>query len=379
MTVGFHINYGNRSDIGRRPTNDDCLLFDQASGLYVLCDGAKGKFGGRTAGEMVCQVIDERRGQLAQAVGPPITTEVEQAVESVLHEAHQRIIDAKAADPSLEGMTSTVVLVLHRGGQALLSHVGDSRIYLCRDHQLQRLTRDHNLENYLKDNPHLQAKTDLPGKTLVRALGLKSSSGLKVTHSTLDLLKDDLLLLCSDGLTDAVPEMTIREILSCAELETIEEVASRLVRAALTHGSMDNVSTAVLEVTDAPVDGSSTAILDVGSITGGSPSTGLMLGWITFHEGPLRSQVIPLDASNTIGADPGCRIVLGQTIVSSRHAEIFRTEHGFVVRDLGSTNGTFVNNVKVTESALVDGDVIRLGTSEMVFKRHFVADRGEPK
>jgi pSer/pThr/pTyr-binding forkhead associated (FHA) protein len=101
-----------------------------------------------------------------------------------------------------------------------------------------------------------------------------------------------------------------------------------------------------------------------------------MLGWVTFHDGPLRSQVIPLEASNVIGADPGCKIVLGQTVVSSRHAEIFRTEHGFVVRDLGSTNGTFVNNVRITESALVDGDVIRLGTSEMVFKRHFVADIG---
>lgn len=370
----LNIVHGTRSEIGRRPTNDDCVLVDQQRGLYVLCDGAKGKFGGRTAGELACQVIAARLDDLTAQIGAPIPPDAEAAVDAVLLEAHQQILEAKAADPALEGMTSTAVVVIQRGAEVLLTHVGDSRAFLQRQGQLVQLTRDHNLGNYLADNPQVRAKGNMSPKTLIRALGLKSSAQLQPEHQRLQIDKGDLMLLCSDGLTDTVPALTLQEILACTELDTIPAVVDRLVRAALSHGSMDNISAVVMQIADVQFNGGGTAILDVydESVHGTLP----IVGWLTFHDGPLSGQVIPLDATNVIGASPGCKIPIQANVISSQHAEIFRTEHGFVIRDLGSTNGTHVNNVKVQEIGLVDGDTIRLGTEEMIFKLHKIAVPG---
>jgi len=257
-------------------------------------------------------------------------------------------------------------MVLQRGNEALLSHVGDSRVYLYRAPELRLLTRDHSLENYLRDNPHVRPKVKRPGKTLVRALGLKSSK-LGTEHHRVALEKNDVLLICTDGLTDAVPQWTLRELLAGVPYLSLRESAQCLVRAAMSHGSMDNISVVLLQVTDRVEMGSRTILYEVEAA---SSDTAVVLGWLTFLEGPRRGDVIELKASTVIGADPRCRVVIDQDYVSSRHVEILAEEHGFVLRDLGSTNGTFVNDVKVEQAPLVDGDVIRVGQSPVVFKSH---------
>jgi hypothetical protein len=163
-----------------------------------------------------------------------------------------------------------------------------------------------------------------------------------------------VLLINTDGLSDSVPEQTIRELLATVPRQSEEAAAEALTRSAVNHGGMDNVSVIVLHAAaETPEEPSAKHVV---------------LGWLAFLDGPRR--VVPLEASTLIGADPGCKIALREDHVSARHAEVVRTEHGFQVRDLGSTNGTFINNVQVKEAWLVDGDMLRVGRRELVFKCH---------
>ena len=148
----------------------------------------------------------------------------------------------------------------------------------------------------------------------------------------------------------------------------MEEVSKSLVRAALNHGSMDNVSLILLHATDRPPEGPRTAVFDMVDT---ADSRNLILGWIVFLDEPHKGRVVPLDASIVVGAEPGCKVKLAEDFISARHAEILRTQHGFVLRDLGSTNGTFINDVKVVDPyGLVDGDRVRMGRTEMIFKSY---------
>jgi serine/threonine protein phosphatase PrpC len=356
---------GHLTETGRRSSNDDAVFFDADAGLYVVCDGTRGRFGGRTAAELAVHGIhvrlDEVRGSLAAA--DPRTAE--QLVESMAAAAHMRIFAAVASDPTLAGMTTTYASVLHRGSELLVSHVGDTRVYLWRAGALQQLTVDHNLENYIKQNPSFRPKGKYSGKTLVRALGLKQTPP-PVDHLQLEIKKDDQILISTDGLSDSLPEMTLGAVLDKQRIASIDEVVAALVRAALNHGSMDNISLILLHATDRIPEGPRTAVFELATTTG---TQHIVLGWLVFLDDPHKGLVVSLEASTVVGADRGCKVVLTEDFISSRHAEILRTQHGYLLRDLGSTNGTFINNVKVVDPhGLVDGDRVRMGRTEMIFK-----------
>lgn len=362
MGSSLNINVVSQSETGRRSANDDCVFVDRSLGLSIVCDGARGRFGGRTAAELAIQTIQSYISSIEQSVGNAITQQAENYISEMLGAAHRRIQAAQTSDSTLRGMASTAAVVLARGDEILISHVGDSRVYIYRDPKLKLLTRDHNLENYLKDNPNLRPKAKMSGKTLMRALGAQNAQ-LDVVHKKLGIRKDDLILICSDGLTDSVPPLTMREILAGIKVLPLEEVAASLIRAAMSHGSMDNISLVLLQVTDKALDAPRTMIYE----TDGA-QTMAMIGWLIFLEGPQKGRLIPLEPSTVIGADSGCPVSIQEPYASGRHAEVYRTETGFNMRDLKSTNGTYINNIKATEACLVDGDVIRVGTTEIVFK-----------
>jgi protein phosphatase len=362
----LHLLATSHSEMGRRSSNDDCLLVDENAGVYVGCDGARGRFGGRTAAELAVDTMKGLLPELTRGVGHSLSAASERVVEQVMMQAHRQILAAQASDPALDGMTTTAAMLICRGEEALVSHVGDTRVYLYRDGDLEQLTTDHNLENYLKENPNFRPKVKLSGKTLVRALGLKTAA-LKIDHRHLRLQKDDLLLINTDGLTDSLPLLTLAAILETAKLRPLEELGQALVRAALSHGTTDNVSVIVVQVSDKVGLGQGTTVFEM---TSGAKRPQLVIGWLAFLDAPHHGRVVPLEASTVIGAAPGCRIVVAEDYVSGRHAEILRTEHGFSLRDLGSTNGTFINNVRAREECLVDGDRIRVGRTEMIFKSH---------
>ena len=100
----------------------------------------------------------------------------------------------------------------------------------------------------------------------------------------------------------------------------------------------------------------------------GGPGSMQMLGWIVPLQGAQRGELLTLSPVTTVGTDPMCTIVLNDKFMSSRHAEI-KAENGvWVLRDSGSTNGTYVNNRRVDRTELVDNDVLKFGSALIKFK-----------
>jgi len=100
----------------------------------------------------------------------------------------------------------------------------------------------------------------------------------------------------------------------------------------------------------------------------GGPGSMQLLGWIVPLQGAQRGELFTLSPVTSVGTDPKCTIVLTDKFMSSKHAEI-KAENGvWVLRDAGSTNGTYVNNRRVDRHELVDNDFIKFGAAMLKFK-----------
>jgi hypothetical protein len=100
----------------------------------------------------------------------------------------------------------------------------------------------------------------------------------------------------------------------------------------------------------------------------GGPGSLQLLGWIIPLQGSQRGELFTLAPVTSIGTDAKCTVVLNDKFMSSRHAEI-KAENGvWVLRDIGSTNGTYVNNRRVDRHELVDNDFIKFGSAMLKFK-----------
>jgi len=100
----------------------------------------------------------------------------------------------------------------------------------------------------------------------------------------------------------------------------------------------------------------------------GGPGSQQLLGWIVPLQGPQRGELFTLQPTSTIGTDSKCTIVLNDKFMSQKHAEI-KAENGvWVLRDSGSTNGTYVNNRRIDRHELVDNDFIKFGSAMLKFK-----------
>ena len=236
----FLEHYG-LTDAGKvRQNNEDSLLVGEGrdTSLFAVADG----IGGFEAGEVASRIAIEALEEL----------EPEGSFETAIRGAHNRILDASREDENLSGMGTTVVAIRFSGTEANpkaeVVHVGDSRAYLLRDGRLRQLTEDHSLVAELVrsgDLTRAQA-ADHPQKNLItRALG--ADEEVEVDTNTLSVEAGDRVLLCSDGLSDMVPESRISEILS-EPAEDPESPSRRLLSEALEAGGSDNITIVLVDV-----------------------------------------------------------------------------------------------------------------------------------
>jgi hypothetical protein len=101
---------------------------------------------------------------------------------------------------------------------------------------------------------------------------------------------------------------------------------------------------------------------------GGGVAAGSGVGWLVPLEGPQTGELFQLKGRAVVGTAPDCDVVMKEPSISGRHAEFMATGGGFRINDLGSTNGTFVNDKRVTTSDLIDNDNVRLGRINFKFK-----------
>jgi len=232
----LHLQVGAATDIGQvRDHNEDGYLVDHDVGLIAVADGMGGHRGGEVASATALEAL-----RVAFVAGAPIDEAVDVANDAV----HEQSI----ADPNLRGMGTTLTAgSFDDEGHLVLGHVGDSRAYLARDGELERVTTDHSLVEELIQAGELtpdEAERDPRRSMITRALGLEPSVVVDIIE--LDLRDGDRLLLCSDGLTTMVGEDDIASLL--AEEPDAATAADRLVDAANAAGGVDNITVVVIDV-----------------------------------------------------------------------------------------------------------------------------------
>lgn len=235
-----------------RENNEDAFLVLALPGgrlLAAVADGVGGHRAGEVASKLSCDTLAATagRGVLDQLDESPANWSG--VLSAMAHEAH-RAIAARARENEWEyaGMGCTLTLVLAGRSGFAYAQVGDSRLYQLADGSLRQLTRDQTVANALFeagriDNAQLASHPD--NKVLEQALGLRvAGSPLKIAQGEGDLASGNYLLLCSDGLWDAVPDSEIASILLSAH--DLRDGSSALREAALAGGGRDNITTVLL-------------------------------------------------------------------------------------------------------------------------------------
>lgn len=238
-------SYG-RTDVGlQRSNNEDSFYNDERYGLFIVADGMGGHAAGEIASSMAISVVRET---LEPEFDQQQSTEFWQALlAEAINRADRNIFAAAADNPDWKGMGTTLTVLLAQTNQALLAHVGDSRLYRWRDQQLEQLSDDHTLvAEQLRRGILDQQEADCSNlrNILLQAVGLGEK--LEICQKTLTLAEGDRLLLSSDGLTDMLSTEQISAIL--ADIEDADQCCANLITTALEAGGKDNVTALLVEV-----------------------------------------------------------------------------------------------------------------------------------
>ena len=217
-----------------RPINEDSFLMPENDGLVLVADGMGGHQAGEVASAMAASTI---RACAQKAAGREIT--VRSAV-SWVRKANKGIYQAASEDLSRAGMGTTLTFLYFMPGHAMLAHVGDSRCYQIRDGSITQLTRDHSLVAELVRKGEItpeQAKIHPYRNIITRALGTDST--VAVDAQDIDTEKNDIYLLCSDGLSNYVEPDELRR---AASEQSTDALCEYLTGLALERGGRDNIT-----------------------------------------------------------------------------------------------------------------------------------------
>ena len=225
------------SDVGlARSGNEDSYFCGRT--VFAVADGLGGHQGGEVASAAAVAPLEALDGrELATS------TEAAEALAAAIQEANSAILDRAAGDPSLWGMGTTMTAAaVTTDGHLQLAHVGDSRAYLLRDGALEQLTTDHTVVAELVRRGRLTpelAAIHPERSILTRAVGLDPRVPVDLPDP-LELQPGDQVLLCSDGLTEAVGDGQITELLSAAP--DGHAACRSLIDAANDAGGPDNIT-----------------------------------------------------------------------------------------------------------------------------------------
>lgn len=258
------------TDVGnQRQNNEDALLLSSldapaegatlegsfAAGghgvLALVCDGLGGGAYGEVASAMATEIVHQQvRAGLAK--GGDLSTFEAQAdcLRTAVQAAHRAIVDRMTADSAYEGMGSTLTGLWLCGRRATVVQVGDSRLYRYREGSFEQLTHDQSPVGKLVQEGKLtpaQARTH-PFKNFVDQVLGGNRDAVTPAIDDLALRAGDLLILCSDGLSDSLDDETMRQLIGHHLHETPAEISQRLMKAALRTSGRDNISILLVRV-----------------------------------------------------------------------------------------------------------------------------------
>lgn len=234
-----------KSDKGLvRENNEDYVLADEENGIFLLADGMGGGPAGEVASYIAVTTAHETLKRLLGAHGSE--KERGRPLVDALAAAHSAVYRRALAEPALAGMGTTLEMVVLRGGNVSICHLGDSRVYLLRRGVLRQITTDDNYAAFLAASgevPPLRLHSAFR-HILTQAVG--TSDELIPEIHEFDVERGDLFLMCSDGLNEALSDREIGAVIG-RNRENLAAIPVALVDAANEKGGPDNISVVIIE------------------------------------------------------------------------------------------------------------------------------------
>jgi len=237
--VVLRLNRGNSSE------NIDVSIF-------LVADGA----GGHATGEIASYLANRTLATyLVSNILYPPNADKEDIVKLLsdgITYANKSVINYVKKNPASEGMGTTIVAAVVCGKKMVIGHVGDSRAYRIYNDSIVQLTKDHSLIQDLIDNGKItkeEARIHPKKNVIFRAIG--ANNDIEADIQTIYLYQDDIILLCSDGLTDMLTDSEIKNIVVNGN-DTLQEKCNKLVDSANKAGGNDNISVVLFKVNNIP-------------------------------------------------------------------------------------------------------------------------------
>lgn len=235
------------TDIGRkRKSNQDSICLDYGHNFFAVADGMGGHKGGDIASQLTVKVMPEFILSNT-GVDPQVL------MKKMIQEVNSAILQKATETPELQGMGTTVSAILFNGPQLVIGNVGDSRVYMINNHHIFQLTRDHsfvqeklNMALYTRE----EAVKDPQKNVLVRSVGFEKD--IQVDVFQYRICKNDIFMICSDGLHGKVSDSDILHIIqknisdpSRCQQADLEKTIQELIHQANENGGQDNISVIV--------------------------------------------------------------------------------------------------------------------------------------
>jgi serine/threonine protein phosphatase PrpC len=227
---------------------------EERAHVFLVADGMGGHKAGERASALVVLAIEQFMLNTFKWFFEADSAGAQRVLgqfQSALRQADVQIVEESEANPELKGMGTTVTMAFHLGRQVCILHVGDSRAYLHRDETLDQLTEDHTLMAQMRRSGSLGPDQVIAPRfrhVITNVLG-GNEAGVKVEACAFAVQPGDRLLLCSDGLTDAVTNEAIARILNA---EPTPEAAAKLLLGEANAGPATDNITAVVVRFDLP-------------------------------------------------------------------------------------------------------------------------------
>ncbi|MBP3463596.1 MAG: Stp1/IreP family PP2C-type Ser/Thr phosphatase [Clostridia bacterium] len=241
-----------KTDIGQtRSMNQDSLFTteNKSNGLklYILADGMGGYKGGEIASKVavtaVSKYINEKFDEISKD-----KQSILDLIEDSISFANSTIYEESEEDEELQDMGTTLEVLLIYKNKVYIGHIGDSRIYRVRKNKIKKITTDHSyVEKLIQDGEITREESyNHPKKNLlIKALGTDEEVEPDILYTVLN--KNDVLLMCSDGLTNMVREEEILNVILNEKENEQKDLTEILVDKANMAGGLDNISVIIID------------------------------------------------------------------------------------------------------------------------------------
>jgi protein phosphatase len=245
------IKLAGLSDVGcQREDNEDKLIywespnnqeFDRKGRLLAVADGMGGHEGGAEASRIALETVQE-------IFAKTDSSDIRSLLLKAFQTAHQSILQYAGSHPGLQGMGTTCTAVVVRGQDLYYAHVGDSRLYLAREENIYRLTRDQSYVGKLVEQGIIsteEAGTHPQRHILTSAMGAGPEVVPECPEEPFALESKDVLVLCTDGLWSLLSEAEIQKVVNAKKPDA---ACRELIKMARDRGGPDNITVQVARV-----------------------------------------------------------------------------------------------------------------------------------